>query len=407
VIGNPRGTQVIVTADGPMEYEYALEQGKILAIDVFDVVNASSAAPKPVGDGRIRLIRVTERRDPERHVRVSLELTGAPDYRVIADGNRLLVNVGEMAADGDDLLRNLALPMVERVDVETLPERILVRVRLSAQAAIETVPSDDPSRLVLEIPGTRLSPVAQKSVDLGQADRELEKVVTFQHLRDGLPTARIVIQFRRQVPFRIETLGTTTVVDVPRPRGAAAATARPPAVAPGPAPAPAPPPAPVLVPVPIPAPIAAPAAAIVTPPPPPAPVAQPPQTQPAPVPTPPVAVPVAPADAPALPAAPPILVPEPAPRAASPPEPPADTPRLSMSFTSAAVREVLGLVARVGGIVLRIDPAVSGRVTVRLDNVPWDVALERILGAATPRLAMHLHPDGSRHVYPADAERPD
>ncbi len=351
VVSGTRGTQAIVTADGTMEYEYALEQGKILAIDIFKVANAAGGAPRPVGDGRVRLIRLAEHARPEPRVRVTFELIGTPDYRVIADGNRLLVNFGELAAEGEDRLRALAMPTVERLDVETSPERILVRIRLSAAAAVQTIPSDDPSRLVLEIPGARLSPEAQKSIDLDSSERELSKVVTFQHLRNDLPTARIVLQFRRQVPFRVETIGATTVVDVPRPRPAPPAVAKPPATIPTPVPA-------------------APA-------------------RPEPV-TPPTT-------------APPTITPEVPP----PAESVDDSPRLSMSFDNAAIGEVLNLVARAGGITLRLEPGVGGRVSVRLDNVRWQVALEKILAAATPPLAMHDHLNGSVHVFPANTPPAD
>ncbi len=361
VISGIRGTQVIVTADGTMEYEYALEQGKILAIDIFKVANAAGGAPRPVGDGRVRLIRLAEHARPEPRVRVTFELIGNPDYRVIADGNRLLVNFGELAAEGEDRLRALAMPTVERLDVETSPERILVRIRLSAAAAVQTIPSDDPSRLVLEIPGARLSPEAQKSIDLDSSERELSKVVTFQHLRNDLPTARIVLQFKRQVPFRVETIGTTTVVDVPRPRPAAPATPKVPATVPTPVPMAPARPEPVTPPT-------------VTPP----------------TVTPPTVTP-----------------PTTAPEVSPPAEPADDSPRLSMSFDNAAIAEVLNLVARVGGITLRLEPGVGGRVSVRLDNVPWKIALEKILAAATPPLAMHDHLNGSVHVFPANAPPAD
>ncbi len=351
VVSGSRGTQAIVTADGTMEYEYALEQGKILAIDIFKVTNAAGSAPRPVGDGRVRLIRLAEHARPEPRVRVTFELIGTPDYRVIADGNRLLVNFGELAAEGEDRLRALAMPTVERLDVETSPERILVRIRLSAAAAVQTIPSDDPSRLVLEIPGARLSPEAQKSIDLDSSARELSKVVTFQHLRNDLPTARIVLQFSRQVPFRVETIGATTVVDVPRPRPAAPVVPTPPAAVPTPVPA--------------------------TP------------ARPEPV-TPPV-----------------VMTPTTAPEVSPPAEPADDSPRLSMNFDDAAIREVLNLVARVGGITLRLEPGVGGRVSVRLDNVPWQIALEKILAAATPPLAMHDHLNGSVHIFPANAPPAD
>ena len=52
---------------------------------------------------------------------------------------------------------------------------------------------------------------------------------------------------------------------------------------------------------------------------------------------------------------------------------------ISIHFQEADVLDVLDVIAEVSGLNLVIHPDVSGTVTVRLDNIPWDQALDIIL----------------------------
>ena len=61
---------------------------------------------------------------------------------------------------------------------------------------------------------------------------------------------------------------------------------------------------------------------------------------------------------------------------------------ISMSLKDAEITEVLRSLARISGLNIVIQPGVSGPVTVELDRVPWDQALEQIL--KINRLGMEL-----------------
>ena len=60
-------------------------------------------------------------------------------------------------------------------------------------------------------------------------------------------------------------------------------------------------------------------------------------------------------------------------------EAPAMKTPISMSLKDADLIEVLRSFAKMGDFNMVIDPAVSGKVTVELKNVPWDQALEQVL----------------------------
>jgi type IV pilus assembly protein PilQ len=52
---------------------------------------------------------------------------------------------------------------------------------------------------------------------------------------------------------------------------------------------------------------------------------------------------------------------------------------ISLDLKDADIRDVLKVFAKIGRFNLAIDPEVRGSVTVRLQNVPWDQALDVIL----------------------------
>jgi type IV pilus assembly protein PilQ len=52
---------------------------------------------------------------------------------------------------------------------------------------------------------------------------------------------------------------------------------------------------------------------------------------------------------------------------------------ISLDFKDIDILDVFVLISEVSGFNVVVDPDVSGRITIRLDNVPWDQALEVIL----------------------------
>ena len=53
--------------------------------------------------------------------------------------------------------------------------------------------------------------------------------------------------------------------------------------------------------------------------------------------------------------------------------------KISLDFKDADIQNVLRLIAEVSGKNIVISDAVAGKVTIRLLNVPWDMALDVIL----------------------------
>ena len=73
-------------------------------------------------------------------------------------------------------------------------------------------------------------------------------------------------------------------------------------------------------------------------------------------------------------------------------------PRVSLDFRDADLRDVLRVLSEVSGLDFVLQPGVSGRVSVRLTEIPWDRALELIL--RSQRLG-HVLEEGVLRVGPS------
>jgi type IV pilus assembly protein PilQ len=56
--------------------------------------------------------------------------------------------------------------------------------------------------------------------------------------------------------------------------------------------------------------------------------------------------------------------------------PPASDRRIDLDFKNADIRDLLGILADVGGVVIVPARAVKARVSIRLRNAPWEKALD-------------------------------
>lgn len=125
-----------------------------------------------------------------------------------------------------------------------------------------------------------------------------------------------------------------------------------------------------------------------------APKSEPAEANPAPSPLIPANAPAA--TAPAPPAAQPALIPAqaPAPQAPPPPAPPAQAPAappqapaearytgepISVNLKDVDLKDFFRLIHEISGLNIVLDPNVSGRLTIVLEDVPWDQALDIVL----------------------------
>jgi type IV pilus secretin PilQ/predicted competence protein len=364
---------------------------------------------------------------------VVLNLAGALPVSAVAPISRSSAGLKEAslgtAADGLGSLLRLEVSPGTTVRVTALPAGIEVRLAAPSEASLDDVLAvadeggvsillagsqplagkvftlPEPDRVVLDLPGvvSRVSRRVQAVESSG-----VKRVRVSQNRVEPQPVTRVVIDLDRPLPFALETTARGAVLRVgeaPVPAAGvqvAALVEEQPAYQPEPAvlPATSPEPAQVLAaaeattaepPLPVPA-TATRAEVTIVDEPLPERVAEPAPVQAAPAAAPLTAPPVAarrpaakPADSPwtSTPAA---LIEQASPQVMAGSTVEVDTQErrftgepISLSLKDADVKDVLRTFATITGLNIVVDPGVTGSVTVNLENVPWDQALDLIL----------------------------
>jgi type IV pilus assembly protein PilQ len=334
VFSSEEGTQVVIQGDGSLEHEYFIVESRSLVVDVFGITNSISPLTRRVADAYIAQVRIGEHFEPRKKVRIVMDLAKLSDYKVVSMDDRILVNFGGLAQMADDTLRDSLANVVTDVYFRPLEDRSILEIATTREPVYRTVDSEDPNRLIVEIDNSRVSPEAQKTLDLTTLNREITQILSFQYSKEGEPVARVVAQFDEMVPYRLDATANRILVEVPRTKVA--------------------------------------------------------QVQAE------AAEPIMEKDA-GLPwsevAAPPAMEEMAAKGGEAPGDmDEADGPRvytgrkLSLDFKDADVNDVLRLIADVSGINFVSGPEVKGRITIKLTDVPWDQALDVILKTNTPTL---------------------
>ncbi len=332
----PMSATVVVKTDLPVEsYDsFLLPDPPRLVIDI---PNAVHAAPKALeAQGPITGIRTSQyKTTPVKVVRIVLDLSSTLPYQVQAAPDRLQVLIGEAAAEAPTVAAPpktgetptqapAPLPaaaiqtQVESVDYRPHDGQPEIFIRTSGgRVTVNVSEVSTPPGLILDVSGAVISPEAAKILDVRQVPGPVERIRAAQHRLEPDKVVRIVADLKGKVLFDVSQA----------PDGIHLALKTAPAVAAAPA---------------------APAG---------------PQPQ----------------EKPIVPVAPPAAAPPP-PEARTPkPVLKKEVPRLSMDFKDADINNLLRIIAEVSGQNIVSGEQVKGKVTVRLVDVPWDVALDNIL----------------------------
>ncbi|MFQ5846404.1 MAG: type IV pilus secretin PilQ [Candidatus Methylomirabilales bacterium] len=356
----PTSATVLIRTDRAVEsYEsFALPDPPRLVIDI---PNAVDAAPKFLGSqGPITEIRTSQyKARPVKVVRVVFDLASSLPYQVQAAPGPFQVLIGgEAAAAAPETPAEAAvaaeaapkaeegppgaLPQapapapeaaapqpgiegrVEGVDYRPQDGKAEILVRTSGPITFNVSEVSTPPGLILDVGGAVIDPQAAKVLDVRQLPGPVQRIRAAQHRLEPDKAVRIVADLKKQVRYDV----------VQTPQGILLGLEKPAVVAQAP------------------------------------PVAQqeaPPQEKPMPPPAP---TPTAEAPAPKAPV----------PAAAAPEAPGPEAPaRLSMDFKDVDINNLLRIIAEVSGQNIVAGEDVRGKVTVRLVDVPWDVALDNIL----------------------------
>lgn len=75
--------------------------------------------------------------------------------------------------------------------------------------------------------------------------------------------------------------------------------------------------------------------------------------------------------------------------------------RIDLDVQDADIRNVLRLLAEVGGVNIVVNDQVKGKVTLRLKNVPWDQALDLLVSTYGLGMVIYSKPNSAKlRKYP-------
>jgi type IV pilus assembly protein PilQ len=354
---------VVIEATAPVAYVTTQPDPLTVLVDLRNVTFGGVAVPSPTA--LVRGVRVEESRaaDGTPLARVRVNLNRAAPHRVRTSRNLIMVELDGAAAPAAapaaaarTAVARAAATQLRAVRAARSGDEVTVSLIGNGELKATTVQEADdlPPRVLLDFAGVAAARAVPAQLGIDQAD--VTRVRVAVNSREPLVT-RVVVDLKRQVPFRVESAGSDGeelrvifggASDAPPVTTAPAAEVTP-----------------VSAPEPVPVALA---------------------VSPAPMAVVPVAAPAPAAAAMSLPSSP--VVPAAAAAVAQPQSPPAgQTPTrftghpVSLDFQGADLRAVLRTFAEISGLNVVIDPTITGTVDVSLRDVPWDQALDIILKA--------------------------
>lgn len=388
---------LVISASGPLQFREARPEPGVVVVDLPGAVLSAQVEPitaQEAGLRRAALSTLVEGGAGGVRLRIEVEPGASVAVSALPAGLEVRVRSAQPAGG-----RNLA-------DVVPVADATGVSIHLSSGQRLEgkVFTLDNPPRVVVDLPGV-VNRVARRVHPVGAAG--VVRVRVAQHATEPTPVVRVAVDLDTAQPFTLEPTpdGALLRIGAPpetAPVAVAEATPVPAAVEPEETPA-------------LPAPAAQPATQVA--------VVEPAGTTQTTI----VDEPIAPAAVAPPPAAPavrkvepaaPVAVAETAPSLVAPPAPvkvpAADSPwtstpaalteqagqerlggpaareveseekrftgePMSLELKDADIKDVLRTFAKITGLNVVVDPDVSGSVTVQLEQVPWDQALDIIL----------------------------
>ncbi|MGV8039793.1 MAG: type IV pilus secretin PilQ [Thermoanaerobaculaceae bacterium] len=376
---------LVISASGPLQFSEARPEPGVVVIDLPGAGLAAQAAPVTAPEVGLRRATLSALADGAAGgVRLRIEVEPGASVAVTALPAGLEVRFrSAQPAGGRDL-----------ADVVPVADATGVSIHLSSGQRLEgkVFTLDNPPRVVVDLPGV-INRVARRVHPVGAGG--VVRVRVAQHATEPTPVVRVAVDLETAQPYTLEPTADGAMLRVGAPAEAAPvavaeATPVPAAAQPEPAHAPAvtaAEPAPLVAEA---EPASSPQTTIVDEPAAPATKVEPAEpvtvAEPASLVAPPAAPRVPAADSPwtSTPAALAEEAGQEKPGATGSREVESQEKRftgepMSLELKDADVKDVLRTFAKITGLNVVVDPDVSGSVTVQLENVPWDQALDIIL----------------------------
>lgn len=210
VVKNKSGTQITISGDTELTYEYFVIEGRSLAIDIPGATSSVWPAEQQVDDEFVSRIQVAPQTGEKPGVRVALALKKPDDFTVLGENGKIIV---VFTARKDSA--SLSEPLLNRV-VEVTASRIAsafrVAVKTDAKPVFRVLESVDPKRVTIAIDGARLEPGSRKASDYSGLNMPVTRISALPEPKDP-KVVLVVIDLRQPLPFRVFTDGYGLNVD--------------------------------------------------------------------------------------------------------------------------------------------------------------------------------------------------
>lgn len=200
VVKSQAGTQITISGDGSLRYEYFVIEGRSLAIDIPDARSTVWPAEQQVDDDFVSRIQVAAQPGASPGVRVLLTLKKPGGFTVRGEGGRIVVlfpSPPALDAPGPS-----ALNRVVGVSAARVANVFRVAVKTDEQPSYRVLKSADERRVTVAIDAATLAAGAQEVKDYATLDSPVTRIAAWSEPAE--PTVVLVaIDVRQPLPFRV------------------------------------------------------------------------------------------------------------------------------------------------------------------------------------------------------------
>ena len=214
VLKSPAGTQITITGEGNLTYEYFVIGGKSLLIDIPGASSKVSPAERQVDDEFVSRIQVAAETGEKPGVRVALALKKPDDFTVRGENGSIVV----LFATQKDSASPSQPPLnrVVEVTATSIANAFRVAVKTDAKPSYRVLESDDPKKITIAIDRSRLEPNSRKTSDYTSLDTPVTSISSWSEPKDP-SVVLVAIDLRQPLPFRVFTDGYGLNVDFSTP----------------------------------------------------------------------------------------------------------------------------------------------------------------------------------------------
>ena len=172
----PGGINVILRGDGPFTYEVSRQRNR-LVVDLEDVINGTKRRTLAVGHHLLKQVRIGSHLQPQRKVRLVLDLSRPISYTVEKNGADLRIMLTDAAPAAQTQLEDAAVSSdSDKARREEPPVRAMAPAKPAIRVQTPAVPSA-PSRLRSIAPSESSERYTGKRISLDFQDAEITSVL--------------------------------------------------------------------------------------------------------------------------------------------------------------------------------------------------------------------------------------